>query len=302
MRRAARVRVALLCLAIAAGCDRRTAEWVAPADEPPKLERPLRIPGLEAPKPQADAPRDMPALAATGAPIRGSVALAPGASASPGGVLFVIARRDAAAAGPPLAVKRLAATRFPIEFEIGPGDVMIPGQPWSRPLFLSARLDADGNAMTRDPADPDATLSAPLEPGAANVQLVLGAPAAASPTPPAAAPAASAAGVEPIRGVIRLRDGVAAPPDSVLFLVARSTAGGPPLAAKRLPPGPFPLAFELGSGDTMLAGRPLHGPLLLSARLDADGDASSKSPDEPHAELSEPVLPGAQGVELVLSR
>jgi hypothetical protein len=300
MRRAARVCVALLCLAIAAGCDRRTAEWVAPADEPPKLERPLRIPGLEAPKPQADAPRDMPSLAATGAPIRGNVALAPGASASPGGVLFVIARRDAAAAGPPLAVKRLAATRFPVEFELGPGDVMIPGQPWSGPLFLSARLDADGNAVTRDPADPAAALSAPLEPGAAGVQLVLGAGAAAPSAP--APPAANAGDVEPIRGVIRLRDGLAAAPDSVLFLVARSTGGGPPLAAKRLPPGPFPLAFELGSGDTMLAGRPLHGPLLLSARLDADGDASSKSPDEPHAELSEPVLPGAQGVELVLSR
>jgi hypothetical protein len=300
VRGASRLCAALLGLALASACDRRTAPWVAPADEPPKLERPLRIPGLEAPKPQADAPRDMPALAATGAPIRGRVALAPGASAAPGGVLFVIARRDAAAAGPPLAVKRLPASGFPVEFEIGPGDMMIPGQPWSGPLFLSARLDADGNAMTRDPADPAATLPAPLEPGAADVQLVLGA-AAAAPSAPAP-PAASAGDVEPIRGVIRLRDGVAAPPGSVLFLVARSTAGGPPLAAKRLPAGPFPLAFELGPGDTMLADRPLHGPVLLSARLDADGDASSKSADEPRAELAEPVLPGAQGVELLLSR
>ncbi len=287
---------ALLGLALAAACDRRTEPWVAPADEPPRIERPLRIPGLEAPAAQADAPRDAPALASEQA-IRGRVRLAPGSSAAPGGVLFLIVRRDSAAAGPPLAVKRLDAASLPIAFEIGAGDVMVPGQPWSAPLWLSARLDADGNAATRDPAEPTAALGAPLEPGATGVELVLGAASAST-----AAPAASAATAEPLRGVIRLGDGVQPARGSVLFLVARSTAGGPPLAAKRLPSGPFPLAFELGAGDTMLASRPLHGPLLLSARLDHDGDASSKSPDELHAELGEPVLPGAQGVELVLSR
>lgn len=286
---------------MAAGCDRRTAPWVAPADEPPRLERPLRIPGLETPQPQAAAPRDAPAAAASGAPIRGRVELGPGVTAAPGSVLFLIARRDAAAAGPPLAVERVDATSFPLEFELGPDDMMLAGQPWTGPLWLTARLDSDGNAMTRESGAPSAALGAPLEPGASGVELVLraGGESASAPSP---APATAAPSAEPIRGVIRLRDGIIAPPDSVLFLVARSTAGGPPLAAKRLPSGPFPLAFELGSGDTMIAGRPLHGPLLLSARLDADGDASSKAPGEPHAELTEPVSPGAQGVELELTR
>lgn len=91
-----------------------------------------------------------------------------------GAVLFVIARRQGQAGGPPMAVLRIPDPSFPVEFEIGPGDVMIPSMPFAGPVSLTARLDADGNAMTRGESDLASGEATALEPGATGVQLVLG--------------------------------------------------------------------------------------------------------------------------------
>jgi len=86
----------------------------------------------------------------------------------------------------------------------------------------------------------------------------------------------------------------------VLFLIARSPQAGPPLAVKRLPAGPFPLAFEIGPEDAMMAGRPFEGPILLSARLDTDGDPMTRGEGDLAAVHETPLEPGAQNVDLVL--
>jgi hypothetical protein len=108
-----------------------------------------------------------------GEPIEGSVALGPGleAQAPAGATLFVIARRGEA--GPPLAVKRFPAPRFPIAFRLGPEDRMLESVPFEGPLRLSARLDADGNATTREPGDLQGAAPGTLEPGARGVRVVL---------------------------------------------------------------------------------------------------------------------------------
>ncbi|MBK7949904.1 MAG: hypothetical protein IPK00_14410 [Deltaproteobacteria bacterium] len=112
------------------------------------------------------------------APISGRIELAPEAvSRQPKpAVLFVIARPQGATGGPPLAVVRIPDPVFPVDFEIGPADVMIPSMRFAGPIALSARLDADGNAMTRADGDLASGEIAPQAPGATGVSLVLGAP------------------------------------------------------------------------------------------------------------------------------
>jgi hypothetical protein len=160
---------ALACAAILlAACDRRLEPWVDPADEPARAERPVRIPGLAQPVPEP-----MPApVSIAGDSIRGTLRLREGAAIPSGAVLFVIARPQAG--GPPLAVKRLPAGPFPLAFEIGAHDAMLEGRPFAGPMLLSARVDADGDPLTRGPSDLAALSESPLEPGASAVDLVLG--------------------------------------------------------------------------------------------------------------------------------
>jgi hypothetical protein len=155
---------------LVAACDRRLEPYVPPEAEPPRLSRPLRVPGFETPSPSAATSAGRDAETA-GAPIRGVLRVADGASPPAGAVLFVIARP--AAGGPPLAVKRLPAGPFPLEFEIGPGDAMVAGQPFAGPIALSARIDGDGDPLTRAPDDLVAAAAEPLAPGARDVDLVL---------------------------------------------------------------------------------------------------------------------------------
>ena len=90
-----------------------------------------------------------------------------------GGVLFVIARPQGATGGPPLAVLRIPSPEFPLAFTIGPENVMIPSMQFAGAISISARLDADGNAMTRGSGDISSATVEGLSPGAEGVRLVL---------------------------------------------------------------------------------------------------------------------------------
>ena len=112
--------------------------------------------------------------AAAGAEIQGTLEIAAElegqAPAQP--TLFLIARRDGATGGPPLAVRRIPAPTLPMAFTIGPQHVMIQGMPFAGPLRLTARLDGDGDPMTRRPGDLMGAASEPIAPGARGVQIV----------------------------------------------------------------------------------------------------------------------------------
>jgi hypothetical protein len=78
---------------------------------------------------------------------------------------------------------------------------------------------------------------------------------------------------------------------------------GPPLAAKQLPPGPFPMAFTLGDADVVQMGaapRPIPADVALTVRIDADGDAMTKDPTEPIATLKTPATTSGLAVTLVV--
>lgn len=123
-----------------------------------------------------------------------------------------------------------------------------------------------------------------------------------------APPMASAASGEeavagpPIKGRVALAPAVAARAASngILFIVARRGGAGPPVAVKRIESPVFPLEFELGPDDRMIQAMPFTGPLLLTARLDGDGNATTRSPGDLQGAAASPVDPGAEGVEIVL--
>ncbi len=184
-----------IATAVFAGCDRNIEPF--DANEQPRepdlsrifpegAERAAQVrPGL--PEPPRPAPgRGAPPLAAeagvaiaagadagAGAPISGTVRIAVGLSGSVpnGAVLFIIARRGAV--GPPLAVKRVSAPRFPFDFSLGPDDRMIQAIPFEGPLQVTARVDADGNATSRDPGDLHGAAPGSFQPGATGIELLL---------------------------------------------------------------------------------------------------------------------------------
>jgi len=113
------------------------------------------------------------ASAAGGDSIRGRIVTAPGLEGAGGGILFLIARPYGAAGGPPMAVVRVPSPQLPFEFEIGQANVMIPSMKFAGQIQLEARLDGDGNAMTREAGDLVADVVGPLEPGTSGVEVVL---------------------------------------------------------------------------------------------------------------------------------
>ncbi len=172
----------LLAAAALAGCDRNVEPFV-PGEEPREPDLSKIFPaGAE----QAGSPRAQPGIpplpreargavdpSAEAAPIQGTVSVPDSLRGRipDGAVLFLIARRGAA--GPPLAVQRIGSPRLPLRFTIGPADRMIPSIPFEGPLQLSARLDGDGDAISREAGDLQGAAKGSFSPGARGVSIVL---------------------------------------------------------------------------------------------------------------------------------
>jgi hypothetical protein len=311
--------LAVVCLAALLGCDRNMEPYV-PGEEPrqPDLskifpagaDQVARMDGNVELPPAPGAPgagRQGPDPTANAEPISGVVRLSPELEGrvAAGGVLFLIARRGP---GPPVAVQRVGEPRFPLRFSIGPSDRMIQGIPFAGPLELEARLDSDGEATSRSPDDLEGQARGGFQPGATGVDIVLvprGGPAqAATAVPAATAAARPAADAQPIRGVIRVSPELAGrmPQGAVLFLIARVGAGGPPLAVQRIMGPSFPHEFSIGPDDRMIKARPFSGAIQLTARLDLDGNAMSRSPGDLQGSARAAHAPGDSGVEIVLDQ
>ena len=168
-----------IVLASAIGCD-RNIEPIIPGEKPsqPDLARIFPDSG-DAPAPpaapaQPPSASEMAAAPAGGAPISGTIRIAPELGGAPAGaVLFLVARQAGSQGGPPLAVQRLNATGFPLDFAIGPQDVMIPSMRFEGQISLSARIDSDGNAITRQPGDLQGSAAGSLAPGATGVEILI---------------------------------------------------------------------------------------------------------------------------------
>lgn len=267
--------------------------------------------------PPGPAPDGMAPAAGGGPGFSGEVRLGAAVAdrAPSGGVLFVVVRNAGMPdKGPPLAVKRIPNPRFPVAFEVGAGDVMMQGMPFLGPFDVYVRLDKDGNAMTKDPGD--LSSSGPLGGvalGRTDVVVELaravGDPSPAPGPAPAPAPAtgtpppAAATGGATIRGTIEIDPKLAAGAEGTVYVVLRPAGVppmGPPVAVKRYTAPSFPLAFEVGPGDVMMAGSPFIGPFDVYVRLDRDGNAMTKQPGD--LETAAPVGGRSPGDEPVVVR
>ncbi len=167
----------ILALLALLGCHRNVEPFV-PGEEPsqPDLSKifpagaeqegrrmgPLELPAAQGADPWADAE-----------PIRGVITVAEELAdrVSEGAVLFLMAR--VGPKGSLVAVQRIAAPSLPMRFAIGPGDRMGQRVPFAGEFQLSARLDADGDAGSRNPGDLQGRASDPHAPGAKGVRIVL---------------------------------------------------------------------------------------------------------------------------------
>ncbi|HSP14902.1 MAG TPA: tetratricopeptide repeat protein [Thermoanaerobaculia bacterium] len=118
------------------------------------------------------------------------------------------------------------------------------------------------------------------------------APGGAAPVSGAGAPPAAAT-PDAIHITLEL-DPAARTKSGVLFIMARGQGetAGPPLAVKRFGSETFPMTVDLSSADSMM-GQPLPAKVRVEVRLDADGDAATRGPDDAHA-VADPVTLGSK--------
>jgi tetratricopeptide (TPR) repeat protein len=112
----------------------------------------------------------------------------------------------------------------------------------------------------------------------------------------AEAPPVSVASGPVYRARIELPAGVRVATGAVLFVALRGSGGGPPAAVRRIDAPAFPLELELSSQDSMM-GAELPESGLLTARLDFDGSASTRTAGDLAAEAEMSI---GQSVTLVL--
>ncbi|MEA2164558.1 MAG: cytochrome c-type biosis protein CcmH [Thermoanaerobaculia bacterium] len=143
-----------------------------------KSAPPAAMPANHPALPNPDGSQSAAAMAAaqTPAPAGGpsvhvTLTLDPSAKSSPTSVLYVIARAAGQTAGPPAAVKRVMSPNFPLQLDLSAADSMM-GQPLPSSVRIEARLDSDGDAMTKNPSDPHAVQDGVATNGA-KVGLVL---------------------------------------------------------------------------------------------------------------------------------
>ena len=113
-------------------------------------ELPPNHPPIEAPGAAASAASSSPEA------VHVTLALAAGMAPPQQGIIYVIARPAGVSAGPPAAVKRMPLSSFPLTFDMSAADSMM-GQPLPPKMHIEARIDSDGDAMTKDPKDPTAS-------------------------------------------------------------------------------------------------------------------------------------------------
>ena len=180
-----------------------------------------------------------------------------------------------------------AQRRFPAQAEMLKG-LMAE----MRQTVADAPLEGDPHASVAPPAGTDRG-GAGREP-----------PPARQAGAPEGAPPAAAGGAAGVSGVVELDPSLKGQPapGAILFVMVREAGfgAGPPAAAKRLAVSGFPVRFELGAADSMM-GQPLPASMLVEARLDGDGDPTTRSPEDPKARVDD-VKAGTSGLRLVLKR
>ncbi|MBI2881260.1 MAG: hypothetical protein HYY21_06710 [Candidatus Tectomicrobia bacterium] len=141
---------------------------VAPAQPPKPAARPPE-PKAAPPEPKAAPPPRVSGRKS----ISGAITVSPSLGEPPkGGALFIVVRPAATASGPPLAVRRVNNTGFPLRYEVTEENVMIAGMPFEGEVSVTVRLDQDG-AVGVQPGDLEGRSRKPAKVGDSDADIVL---------------------------------------------------------------------------------------------------------------------------------
>jgi cytochrome c-type biogenesis protein CcmH len=91
---------------------------------------------------------------------------------------------------------------------------------------------------------------------------------------------------------------------AILFIIARPAGpgGGPPLAVKKIDQPVFPLSYVIGAENVMMQGTPFSGKINVTARLDNDGNPTTRTPGDLLGNYQEPVEVGAKNIDIVIDQ
>ncbi len=92
---------------------------------------------------------------------------------------------------------------------------------------------------------------------------------------------------------------------ATLFIIARPSgvAKGPPLAVKKIDRPVFPLSYSLGPENVMMQGVPFTGTITITARLDKDGNPTTRQPGDLTGDYKgNPAAVGSKNIDIVLDQ
>ena len=151
------MRTAVMLFICFAACDKSAS---AP---PPNAQQATKgLPPVGPGPASAPAAPSAPA-ASSGGTLEGTIVVAPALKdqVKPGDTLFLVARAVDANGNVqrmPVAVDRAQVTSFPLAFKLSADNVMVAGTPFAGSMQLTARIDKDGEAMTREAGDVEGTV------------------------------------------------------------------------------------------------------------------------------------------------
>jgi cytochrome c-type biogenesis protein CcmH len=123
--------------------------------------------------------------------------------------------------------------------------------------------------------------------------------------PDVSVPAAGTEADEPLAltGLVKLSPGLKEPwPEGAhVFVIARAEGGGPPYAVRRYDGVKPPFAFALGPENLMIQGMPTPERLVVTVRVDQDGDALTRQLGDLEGGPTPPLPPRA-AVEVTVDR
>lgn len=183
---------ALLCVAVLFACRKTPSDDQAAPTAGPSAGAVSGPAGTPASRPATTGSASAPATGLPANPFSGLIKLGEGVSPAdvkPTDVLFVMARQShQGQPGMLVAVQRHGNVQFPKRYEMSQENVMMPDIPFAGPFRVYARLDRDGDPMTKTADDLYATFTSDVRNGQEGVHLVL----KKGPPPPPARPRAPA--------------------------------------------------------------------------------------------------------------
>jgi hypothetical protein len=102
----------------------------------------------------------------------GVVRLSESAVVPENGILFVAALRTPVEGGPPLAAVRFPRFSFPMQFSMSAANMPMGGE-WPEEFWIRARIDADGDPMTKSEEDIKTAILGPFKKGTLDLEVSL---------------------------------------------------------------------------------------------------------------------------------